>query len=109
MEGKEDWLEVFQETVKIMKEIANDLKSISNRLSWTLSECQAVSDLCLLSSDLRLQSEKLKEAIDSNLSESLKQARESSGNVLRACLAGVFVAPGTTEEQKKALKPIIES
>jgi hypothetical protein len=106
-----DWLDVAHDTEALMYDTAIDLSTVANQLAYLSPESPAVWTLRRCSALLKTQAKRLSSATGQKLSEDLRQAQESSGNMLRACLAGVFTALPKDKigpEEQAGLQSLIE-
>ena len=107
-EHQDDYLKVVFAAEHLMTNVAYRLDAIADALAYFMPGSPAVAELEAYANDLRIQEKRLSKAIGDELSANRRQAEEHSGNMLRACLAGVFTAPGTTQADKDALKPLVD-
>lgn len=106
--GQVDWLKTCDVTSDVMRRAARLLQGVAFQLDYVFGANIPVKTLMSLSLDLETQSERLNKATAEKVTQDAAAAQALSGTMLKACLAGIFMAPGTSQETKDTLKPIID-
>lgn len=85
----EDWFDIAQDTVHLLRNSHHDLTTVARTLSFFCEDSPAIRILRTVSESLKEQAEKLRRAISSKMDEDFRRAEESSTNMINACLAVV--------------------